>query len=77
MNKYLIPLLIATSLSSPSALAGTFTDNIKLAMTADIRTDKDKKRDRNRKPAQTLEFFGIKEDMKVSEIIPGGGWYTK
>ena len=34
-------------------------------------------RDANRKPLQTLEFFGLKDDMKVLELVPGGGWYTK
>lgn len=77
MKKFLFPLLITTTLIAPNVLAGTFTDNIKLAMVSEARTDKEKNRDRNRKPAETLEFFGIKEDMKVLEIIPGGGWYTK
>jgi len=77
MHKLLIPFLVATTLSSTTTLAGTFTDNIKLAMVSEARTDKEKDRDRNRKPIKTLDFFGIKEDMKVLEIIPGGGWYTK
>ena len=77
MKKFLFPLLITTTLIAPNLLAGTFTDNIKLAMVSEARTDKEKNRDRNRKPAETLEFFGIREDMKVLEIIPGGGWYTK
>lgn len=33
-------------------------------------------RDKFRNPAETLEFFGVKEDMTVVEIWPGGGWYT-
>jgi predicted methyltransferase len=33
-------------------------------------------RDRYRHPLQTLEFFGLKPDMTVVEIWPGGGWYT-
>jgi|SRR5579875_1030520 predicted methyltransferase len=33
-------------------------------------------RDRYRHPLQTLQFFGIKPDMTVVEIWPGGGWYT-
>ncbi len=33
-------------------------------------------RDLYRHPQQTLEFFGIKPDMTVVEILPGGGWYT-
>jgi len=51
--------------------------NLKAAMDAEIRTDAEKERDRNRRPVQTLEFFGITPDMKVLELFPGGGWYTK
>jgi predicted methyltransferase len=28
-------------------------------------------------PIETLEFFGLRDDMKVVELFPGGGWYTK
>ena len=50
---------------------------LKTAMAADIRTDKEKERDRNRRPIATLKFFGLRDDMKIVELIPGGGWYTK
>jgi predicted methyltransferase len=76
MRKLLLPLFIGCSLSSSLVQADTFIDNIKAAMKAETRSEKDKERDRNRRPLQTLEFFGIKEDMKVLELIPGGGWYT-
>ena len=77
MRKLLLPLLVATTLTSPMLLAADFSENIKNAMSSEIRTESDKKRDSNRKPVETLAFFGIKDDMKVLEIIPGGGWYTK
>ena len=47
------------------------------AIESDIRSDEDKARDTSRKPAETLEFFGVQADSKVLELIPGGGWYTK
>lgn len=50
---------------------------LKTAMAAEIRTDAEKDRDRNRRPVQTLKFFGLRDDMKIVELIPGGGWYTK
>jgi predicted methyltransferase len=34
-------------------------------------------RDQYRHPAQTLEFFGVRDDMTVLEIWPSGGWYTE
>lgn len=34
-------------------------------------------RDKERRPLKTLEFFGIRPDMRVVEVWPGGGWYTE
>ena len=50
---------------------------IKEAMAADIRSEADLARDRNRKPVDTLAFFQLSDDMRVLELVPGGGWYTK
>lgn len=33
-------------------------------------------RDQYRRPAQTLEFFGLEPTMTVVEVSPGGGWYA-
>jgi predicted methyltransferase len=63
-----------------TAAADDFTatgDKIRTAMAADIRTAEEVDRDPNRRPLETLEFFGLRDDMKVVELIPGGGWYTK
>jgi len=77
MRKTLLPLLIASTLSSPALIAADFSESIKQAMQSESRSDNEKKRDRNRRPVETLKFFGIKDDMKVLELIPGGAWYTK
>ena len=55
----------------------TTADKIKAAMKSEIRTSDEMDRDRNRRPVETLEFFGFEHDMKVVELLPGGGWYTK
>lgn len=52
-------------------------EKLQAALKADIRTDRGKERDRNRLPVETLKFFGLRDDMKVIELLPGGGWYTK
>jgi predicted methyltransferase len=52
-------------------------DKLLIAIDSSVRTDKEKQRDRNRRPISTLKFFGLRDDMKVVELIPGGGWYTK
>ncbi len=53
------------------------TEAIEQAMQAETRSEADKARDANRKPAETLAFFRLQADMRVLELIPGGGWYTK
>ncbi len=78
MNKFIF-LLLLCALSS-SLFAGDFSAveaKLKTAMKSEIRSEKEVERDRNRKPVETLEFFGLRDDMKVVELLPGGGWYTK
>lgn len=52
-------------------------EKINAAMAADVRTEAEVARDRNRKPVETLQFFQLRDDMRVLELLPGGGWYTK
>lgn len=76
--KYLLIALLMVSASL--AIADDFDAveaKLKTALAADIRTDAEKERDRNRRPVDTLEFFGLRDDMKIVELLPGGGWYTK
>lgn len=71
---------IALTLSLVMGSSISFADvkqKLEIAMKSDIRTQADIDRDRNRKPVETLMFFGIEDDMSVVELIPGGGWYTK
>lgn len=37
----------------------------------------DKQRDAVRKPSETVAFAGVKPDMQVAELIPGGGYFTR
>jgi predicted methyltransferase len=41
------------------------------------RPDADKARDADRKPAEMMAFAGIRPGMKVLELAPGGGYYTR
>lgn len=47
------------------------------AVAGSWRSAANKARDTYRHPIQTLEFFGLKPDMTVVELSPGGGWYTE
>lgn len=46
-------------------------------LAGDHRSDKNRARDAFRHPQQTLEFLGLRPDMTVVEIWPGGGWYME
>ena len=47
------------------------------AVAGSWRSDAHKARDQYRHPIETLEFFGLRPDMTVVELEPGGGWYTE
>lgn len=46
-------------------------------ITANHRSPKNIARNGARHPVETLEFFGLKPDMTVLEILPALGWYTE
>ena len=50
---------------------------LEAAINGPQRTPDYKKRDKYRHPLATLEFFGIRPNMRVVEVLPGGGWYTE
>lgn len=54
-----------------------FSRQVREALASETRTAEDRARDANRKPVETLAFLGVREDMDVLELVPGGGWYTK
>ncbi|WP_132145789.1 class I SAM-dependent methyltransferase [Luteibacter rhizovicinus] len=41
------------------------------------RSPENSARDVYRHPRETLQFFGLRPDMTVIEIAPGGGWYSE
>ncbi len=50
---------------------------LKEAVAGSWRSPANRARDQYRHPIETLEFFGIKPDMTVVELAPGGGWFTE
>ncbi len=46
-------------------------------LASDMRAEAELARDANRKPAEVLEFFGLENDMKVLEISPASGYWSK
>lgn len=54
--------------------AGALLDRV---ISGEHRSDSNRLRDRYRHPRETLLFFGLRPDMTVVEIWPGGGWYSE
>lgn len=52
------------------------TAALKATIAGAHRPEVDRARDRHRHPLETLTWFGIKDNMTVVEVTPGGGWYT-
>lgn len=67
---------ILLALALPT-LAGDIEEKVNAALAAESRPEAHGERDRNRRPLQTLQFFGLEDDMRVLELLPGGGWYTR
>lgn len=78
MNRliYIFGLLLLSSVCAADDFSAV-QEKLEMAMAAEIRGAADTDRDRNRIPVDTLEFFGLRDDMKVVELLPGRGWYTK
>lgn len=70
-------LAVAALIAATPVFAADIDDKVTAALAADSRPDGDRERDRNRMPLNTLKFFGLEDDMRVLELIPGGGWYTR
>ncbi|MCH8101472.1 MAG: class I SAM-dependent methyltransferase [Proteobacteria bacterium] len=77
MKKLLSVLLLACVFLTAVAQETDTDKKVQAAMASDSRSEADVARDRNRKPVETLAFFQFREDMRVLELIPGGGWYTR
>ncbi len=72
----LLFFMAVVSLSAGATGDGTGAKIVK-AMAGDHREPANVARDRYRHPRETLEFFGLRDDMTVVEIWPSRGWYTE
>ena len=70
-------LILALALAAGAVHAAQADDALKAAIASKERTPANAARDAARHPYETLTFFGIKPDMTVVELAPGGGWYTE
>lgn len=72
---FLITGFLAVSLLGGAALAAPAY--IEKAVSDPARPADDTKRDTGRHPAELTEFAGIKPGMKVVDLLPGAGYFTR
>lgn len=78
MNKLVIAIG-GLALSSQLMAADPAATRMKIEanLSGDIRSAAEVARDANRKPGEVLEFFGLEDNMKVLEISPATGYWSK
>jgi len=77
MKRNWILAALATAVLGASAIAAPVPSYVKAAISDPARPEADTKRDADRKPAEMLAFAGIKPGMRVMDLIPGGGYFTR
>jgi predicted methyltransferase len=70
-------MVASAALLAPLLTAQAKDEALAKAIAGAHRTPALVERDKARKPQEELEFFGIKPDMTVVEISPGGGYWTE
>jgi predicted methyltransferase len=65
----------ASAAVSPAA-PKSIDDELRAAVARDDRRKKDPPRDKYLHPVETLEAFGLRDDMTVVELSPSGGYWT-
>ena len=69
-------MLVSGSIAAQAEMDGETRAKLAAVLGGDHRSADHRARDIYRNPAETLEFFGLNQDMTVVEVLPGGGWYT-
>jgi predicted methyltransferase len=71
-------LFVSASLGAASSYAAAPAPAYIASAVADTtRPAADLARDADRKPAETMEFAGIKPGQQIAEVLPGSGYFTR
>ncbi len=77
MKKFLLMTMAATVLMATSAFAASGDAALKQTVAGEWRSADDKARDAERRPLESLTFWGLKPGASILEVQPGGGWWTR
>ncbi|MGN6517117.1 MAG: class I SAM-dependent methyltransferase [Rhizomicrobium sp.] len=76
MKKILLGAALALAVGG-AAFAAATPAYVTKAVSDTTRPKADTDRDALRLPAETIAFVGVKPGMKVAELFPGGGYFTR
>ncbi|MGA1376258.1 MAG: class I SAM-dependent methyltransferase [Steroidobacteraceae bacterium] len=77
MKKFLLMTIAASVLATTSMFAAADDSALKQVMAGEWRSADDTARDAERRPLESLTFWGLKPGASVLEVQPGGGWWTR
>src|SRR5689334_4951683 len=78
LTSFVCVLVVSASFAGAGQAASVKLPSYVTAALADPgRTDADRAQDADRKPGEMVVFAGIKPGMKVVDLIPGGGYFTR
>jgi predicted methyltransferase len=67
----------AAALGCAAAFAAEVPADLAAVVAGPQRAPENVARDKYRHPGETLAFFGLRPEMTVVELVPGGGWFTE
>ena len=70
-------LAVAAALALTGCSTAAPPPNFSAVLADPIRPPADVARDADRKPVELMQFAGIKPGMKIAELAPGGGYFTR
>lgn len=77
MKKLLLGTALVALTLCGAAMAATVPNYVTKAVADPTRPQADTARDALRLPAETIAFAGVRPGMKVAELYPGGGYFTR
>jgi len=77
MKKFLMMAIAAGVLATTSAFSASGDAALKQALAGEWRSAEDKARDGERRPLESLAFWGLRPGASILEVQPGGGWWTR
>lgn len=72
-----LALCLVTGGAWARSSSGHIPEYIKAAVNNPTRPEQDRRRDVNRKPEQVLAFARVRPGLKIGELEPAGGYYTR